>query len=117
MIFKSVDLVKALNACFRSAFGNIFFICLICKESQEKHDFLSLYFKTEQIYCNRESGEIARESEWEALVMDAIAMDIAMMMITMEILGLFMFLIFFLLMVINGLHDSTWFLVSFHSSI
>ena len=50
---------------------------------------------TEQIYCNRESGEIARESEWEALVMDAIAMDIAMMMINMGILGLFMFLVFF----------------------
>ena len=82
-------------------------------ESQEKHDFLSLYFKTEQIYCNRESGEIARESEWEALVMDAIAMDIAMMMIMMGILGLFMFLVFFLHMLINGLHDSTWFWLVF----
>ena len=68
------------------------YVC-ICKESQEKHDFL--LFRTEQIYCNRESGEIARESEWEALVMDAIAMDIAMMMINMGILGLFMFLVFF----------------------
>ena len=89
------------------------YVC-ICKESQEKHDFLLL--RTEQIYCNRESGEIARESEWEALVMDAIAMDIAMMMINMGILGLFMFSFFPLIWLINGLHDSTWVLVSFHSS-
>jgi len=63
------------------------------RKAKKKHDFL--LFMTEQIYCNRESGEIARESEWEALVMDAIAMDIAMMMINMGILGLFMFLVFF----------------------
>jgi len=63
------------------------------RKAKKKHDFL--LFRTEQIYCNRESGEIARESEWEALVMDAIAMDIAMMMINMGILGLFMFLVFF----------------------
>ena len=90
------------------------YVC-ICKQSQEKNDFL--LFRTEQIYCNRESGEIARESEWEALVMDAIAMDIAMMMINMGILGLFMFLVFFPIWLINGLYDSTCFLVSFHSSI
>ena len=83
------------------------------RKAKKKHDFLSLYFKTEQIYCNRESGEIARESEWEALVMDAIAMDIAMMMIMMGILGLFMFLVFFLTWLINGLHDSTCFLLVF----
>ena len=63
------------------------------RKAKKKHDFL--LFRTEQIYCNRESGEIARESEWEALVMDAIAMDNAMMMINMGILGLFMFLVFF----------------------